>query len=1024
MDDSLGVRPAFNLNLQSVIFKSAAVGGKPIAEGDQNFSAISTYSGNEWKLTLSDVGTAEAPGAHAGFALGKVSKSGGTFTISYSGAAVGENEYVSAVIVNASGEVTAYGRIAKATASGTVTINTSSFMSETDKLYIFNEQCNGDYKTDYASELIEAVPSSEFGVTVVGGTADVAVAAEGDTVSITAAAPEAGKAFVQWSSDDTDVSFANQGAAETTFTMPGHAVTIKAVYAPIIIGGLDEAGYTYTGSAIEPAVTVSLEGVDIKLTSEDYTISYDNNVDACDDATVSVALVSPRAGSASTTFTIKPRLVTITVAGASKLAGTDDPAFTGTVSGLVAEDNLGTISFVRTNTGVEAVGSYSKVLDATYSPNPNYDVTVVKGDFTIEESVTVTFDANGGTGAPAAQIIAKGGYATEPVYADRPQREHYGFGHWYAGMDVTDRFDFYKPVQGDVVLHAAWSGIVYAEENVVNDSSASLDPGVITVGGTVKDPAVTLAYEGTDVVLKATANEGFAFVGWARETGNADAPYEIVSTEATYTVTLGDAVGAAFGWVDLGFPGMGDAMAVHALFERVATVTFANEDGTVLQSGKIAYGQTPAYMGETPSKAATVEFTFTFKGWDKEIAPVTGDVTYKATYSKTTNEYTVVFANSDGTVLQSGKIAYGQTPAYVGETPEKASTAQYTYTFAGWDKEIAPASGDVTYTATYSNAVNEYTVTWVNDDGSVIKKDSNVVYGTVPAYKGDEPTKAATAQYTYSFAGWMPALEAVTGDVTYTATYTATVNEYTVQFLNDDGTVLQSGKVAYGQTPAYTGETPSKAATAEFTYAFAGWSPELASVTGDATYTAVFSQTLNTYTVTFVDSDGTVLQTGVLAYGETPIYEGPMPTKVATDRFSYEFAGWDRSIDSVTGETTYVATFTETPIKDVEPAQPEPQKKDDETVQPEPQKKDEQADADNGSKKKDNESAQTDPTKKKEQANANNEPQNGNRGNQDSNNRGGTPKTGDATSFVGLAALAACGLATLLGGVALRRKER
>ena len=916
--------PAFNLNLQSVIFKSAAVGGKPIAEGDQNFSAISTYSGNEWKLTLSDVGTAEAPGAHAGFALGKVSKSGGIFTVAYSGAAVGENEYVSAVIVNASGEVTAYGRIARAVASGTVTINTSGFMSETDKLYVFNEQCNGDYKTDYASALIEVVPTAEYGVTVVDGTADVAVAAEGDTVSIKAAAPEAGKAFVQWSSDDTDVSFANQGAAETTFTMPGHAVTIKAVYAPIIIGGLDEAGYTYTGSAIEPAVTVSLEGVDIKLTSEDYTVSYDNNVDACDDATVSVALVSPRAGSASTTFTIKPRLVTITVAGASKLAG----------------------------------------------------------------------------------------------------------------MDVTDRFDFYKPVQGDVVLRAAWSGIAYAEENVVNDSSASLDPGVITVGGTVKDPAVTLAYEGTDVVLKATANEGFAFVGWARETGNADAPYEIVSTEATYTVTLGDAVGAAFGWVDLGFPGMGDAMAVHALFERVATVTFANEDGTVLQSGKIAYGQTPVYAGETPEKAATAEFTFTFKGWDKEIASVTGDVTYEATYSKTTNEYTVVFANSDGTVLQSGKVAYGQTPAYAGKTPEKAPTAQYTYTFAGWDKEIVPASGDVTYTATYSNAVNEYTVTWVNDDGSVIKKDSNVVYGTVPAYKDDEPTKAATAQYTYSFAGWMPALEVVTGDVTYTATYTATVNEYTVQFLNDDGTVLQSGKVAYGQTPAYTGETPSKAATAEFTYAFAGWSPELASVTGDATYTAAFSQTLNTYTVTFVDSDGTVLQTSVLAYGETPIYEGRMPTKVATDRFSYEFAGWDRSIDSVTGETTYVATFTETPIKDVEPTQPEPQKKDDETVQPEPQKKDdetvqpepqkkdEQADADNGSKKKDNESVQTDPTKKKERANANNEPQNGNRGNQDSNNRGGTPKTGDATSFVGLAALAACGLATLLGGAALRRKER
>ena len=102
-------------------------------------------------------------------------------------------------------------------------------------------------------------------------------------------------------------------------------------------------------------------------------------------------------------------------------------------------------------------------------------------------------------------------------------------------------------------------------------------------------------------------------------------------------------------------------------------------------------------------------------------------------------------------------------------------------------------------------------------------------------------------------------------------------------FLNEDGTVLDSQTVAYGEMPVYAGATPEKSATAEFTYFFDGWLPEVTTVTGDAEYTATFTKEKNNYTVTFVNEDGTVLDTQTVAYGETPVYAGEEPVKEATD---------------------------------------------------------------------------------------------------------------------------------------------
>ncbi len=229
------------------------------------------------------------------------------------------------------------------------------------------------------------------------------------------------------------------------------------------------------------------------------------------------------------------------------------------------------------------------------------------------------------------------------------------------------------------------------------------------------------------------------------------------------------------------------------------------------------------------------------------IIKTSDDATHTVTATVTVElpEYTVIWKNDNEDVLETdNNVVYGTTPSYDGGTPTKAATAQYTYTFKGWDKDIAAVTGNVTYTATYDSIVNKYTVTWVDEDGTELEKNENVEYGAMPSYGGATPTKAATAEKSYAFAGWSPTVVSVTGNVTYTATYTDLTNTYTVTWKNEDGTELEKDEnVEYGAMPSYDSATPTKAEDENFTYTFKGWTPEIAAVTGNVTYTAVYDAT-------------------------------------------------------------------------------------------------------------------------------------------------------------------------------------
>ncbi len=140
-------RPAFNLNPDSVIFISAAEGGKSASGMDNGLTTIPDYDSNEWKLTLEDKGRKFAVEETAVTGV-----SGDTVTLTYSDATIGTNEYISAMLTDNSG-VTHYGRVLQPTsASGTVDITVPSGLSDgTYTLKVFSEQYNGDKLTDYAS---------------------------------------------------------------------------------------------------------------------------------------------------------------------------------------------------------------------------------------------------------------------------------------------------------------------------------------------------------------------------------------------------------------------------------------------------------------------------------------------------------------------------------------------------------------------------------------------------------------------------------------------------------------------------------------------------------------------------------------------------------------------------------------------------------------------------------------------------------------------------------------------------------
>ena len=298
-----------------------------------------------------------------------------------------------------------------------------------------------------------------------------------------------------------------------------------------------------------------------------------------------------------------------------------------------------------------------------------------------------------------------------------------------------------------------------------------------------------------------------------------------------------------------------------------------------------------------------------------DMTNMTEDLNAYASYVPVLREYTVTWKVAGGDVVQQWQ--YGQVPVFEGST-DKPQDERYTYEFVRWDKQVTAVTGDVTYTAQYEPKDRRYSVTFDMGDGTApIVKEYRYGQSLADVVSAlSKPYLAPTAEFSYTFKGWNGSdgrfytnsadFPTLTENMTFTAAFDKTRNSYTVTWIVDG--VLTETTWEYGTQPSFGEKNPSKETDERYHYEFASWDKEIVTVTGDATYTAIFDSTVRLYRITFVvEGENYTLD---LEYDQLPVFEGTLQ-KQSTVQYEYEFIGWDENPEPVRGDATYVAQFRE-----------------------------------------------------------------------------------------------------------------
>lgn len=350
--------------------------------------------------------------------------------------------------------------------------------------------------------------------------------------------------------------------------------------------------------------------------------------------------------------------------------------------------------------------------------------------------------------------------------------------------------------------------------------------------------------------------------------------------------------------------------------------TWANEDSLAIR--KVVFDDDGTTSNRYTNYKGFVTFPenpeapdgLVFSGWynsdDIKVKPTTvftADQTVNAVYVDASDVYwTINFYNASpaDTVLESKSYQHGSIVTYGGVAPTLASTAQYTYTFKGWDVEPTNAVEDFDYHAVYDSTIRSYTVIFNNTDGSEIESAA-FEYGKMPSCS-KIPTRDATAEWAYSHKGWKPALDYVTEAAAYTAIYDSSKIKYKVTFMNGT-TVIDEQMIPYGDSAVAPANVTREG------YKFVGWNTSFAEVTEALTVKALFEE-LIIRIVNVVNGDGEKIDSVKVENGETYM----LPEAPKKDGYTFD-AYYDGNLKlgvagdkiTVTANITIIAKYIENP---------------------------------------------------------------------------------------------------------------
>ena len=626
------VRPAFNLNLNSVLFASAAVGGKP----DGGLTEVSKYSGNEWKLTLLD--------SRRNFAVTEKTVSAApddTVTLNYKGATTGKNEYISVILADNNG-AQYYGRVAQPTTeSGTVEIKIPSDIAPGDyTMKVFSEQYNGDCKTDLASAFadvtltVESQPDEQFTLAP-GGRYYFDLSAMNISGTVNSNLPDSTLHYVPFTYVGTVDAYVLKPASNHVEDSSEQASVTKDKNA--------QYGYAYEHSLFiaDYRVTTNISWID--LNNAGFIFGKTNTAGG-----INYTLRAPTMGSIYKSpmrgAPANNEWDQILTKNSDFIKELDNNR---NISLFWGQDTSRSYDFNIRKTTRNSVNNFMGTTESS-----NYGICfrpvleVLNSDTLGSDGLkVVTLDLGGGTlgnSSDAIQIIVKNGESfTAPTTEglSRPNSISEDAQLYWS----DENGNCYKP--GDTVPADV------SRLSITGDYEVIYLPGTYGTGSAVTD----MKPHNNILTLRGAlfTRKGYTQVGWS----TVDGGEKVYGFEDVYT--------------------QNEALTLYPVWNaNQYTITFDTNGGSEIAPITQDYG-TEITAPDNPTRKG-----YTFKGWDKEIPETmpAENITVKAQWE--INQYTIAFDTNGGSEIAPITQDYG-TEITAPDNPTRKG-----YTFKGWDKEI------------------------------------------------------------------------------------------------------------------------------------------------------------------------------------------------------------------------------------------------------------------------------------------------------------------------------------------------